>query len=130
MNASDLDTLYLVLPRRTRTRAHLHSRERIPRVVRLLALAIRSETLIHAGVIRDYAELARLVHVSRARVSQVMGLLNLAPNLQEELLHLAAGDCMKVALREREIRAVARVIDWRAQRELWAKLRTGGNSEP
>ena len=45
---------------------------RVPRIARLLALALRLERLLQAGVLSDYAELARLGHVSRARVSQIM----------------------------------------------------------
>src|SRR5262249_37772597 len=48
---------------------------RVPRVARLLALAHCLEGLLHAGVARDYAALARLGHVTRARVSQLMSLL-------------------------------------------------------
>ena len=50
---------------------------RVPRVSRLMALALRFEGLLQAGVVKDYAELARLGHVTRARVSQVMNLLSL-----------------------------------------------------
>jgi hypothetical protein len=51
---------------------------RAPRVARLLALAHRLDRLLRTGVVRDYAELARLGHVTRARISQVMALLLLA----------------------------------------------------
>jgi hypothetical protein len=44
---------------------------RVPRITRLLALAIRFEELLRQGVVRDYAELARLGRVSRARISQI-----------------------------------------------------------
>ena len=56
---------------------------RVPRVARLMALALRFDRLLREGVAADFAELARLGHVSRARVSQVMNLLNLAPDIQE-----------------------------------------------
>ena len=56
---------------------------RLPRVARLLALALRCEQLLAAGVIADYAALARLGHVSRARVTQIMNLLLLAPDNPE-----------------------------------------------
>ena len=59
---------------------------RIPRVARLMALAIRFDQLIRDGVVNDYAELARLSHVSRARISQIMNLLSLDPDLQEAIL--------------------------------------------
>ena len=39
---------------------------RVPRVARLMALAIRFDQLIRDGVVTDQAELARIGHVSRA----------------------------------------------------------------
>ncbi|WP_297030976.1 hypothetical protein [Thermogutta sp.] len=61
---------------------------RVPRAARLMALAIHFDRLIREGVIKDQAELARVGHVSRARVTQIMNLLCLAPDIQEELLFL------------------------------------------
>lgn len=61
---------------------------RVPRVSRLMALAIKMEQMIRDGVVKDYAELGRLGKVSRARISQIMGLLNLAPDIQEAVLLL------------------------------------------
>jgi hypothetical protein len=58
-------------------------RGRVPRVSRLLALALRLDELVRAGVIPDYATLAELAHVSRARISQIMNLLVLAPDNPE-----------------------------------------------
>jgi hypothetical protein len=60
----------------------------IPRIARLLALAIRFDRLLRAEELRDYAELARLGHVTRARMTQIMKLLNLAPDIQEQILFL------------------------------------------
>ena len=74
---------------------HLHGSEeepevpgRLPRVVRLLALAHRFDHLLRTGQVGSYAELARRGRVSRARVSQIMQLLLLAPAIQEEVLFL------------------------------------------
>ncbi len=53
--------------------------------------ACGSRELIREGVVTDYAELARLGHVTRARVTQIMNLLHLAPDIQETLLFLPAG---------------------------------------
>src|ERR1700758_2675800 len=61
---------------------------RVPRVSRLMALTVRLEELIRSGEVPGYAELARLGHVTRARLSQIMSLLCLAPDLQEEILFL------------------------------------------
>ncbi len=60
--------------------------ERIPRISRYMALAIHFEALIRQGIVTDYADLARLGHVTRARVTQIMNLRLLAPEIQEEIL--------------------------------------------
>ena len=60
--------------------------ERIPRAARVLALAHRWRGLIRSGAVKDQADLARLVEVSRARVTQVMGLLLRAPDIQVAVL--------------------------------------------
>lgn len=59
-----------------------------PRITRLMALAIKFDQLLREGTVRDYADLARLGHVTRARMTQIMGLLNLAVDIQEEILNL------------------------------------------
>src|SRR5262249_34780382 len=61
---------------------------RVPRVSRLMALALRFQGLLQQGLIADYATLACLGHVSRARVTQIMNLAVLAPDIQEMLLFL------------------------------------------
>ena len=61
---------------------------RLPRITRLMALAIRFEGLVKAGEVKDYADLARLSHVTRARMTQIMNLLLLAPDIQEAILFL------------------------------------------
>ncbi len=93
----------------------------IPRVSRLMALAIRFEKLVQAGEVRDYAELARLGHVTRARMTQIMNFLNLAPDIQEELLFLPRTERGRDPIREHHIRPIAAVPDWRKQRQMWGK---------
>ena len=95
---------------------------RVPRVSRLMALAIRFEGLIHDGVVADQAELARLGHVTRARLTQIMNLLNLAPDLQEEILSLPRVENGHDPLRERQLRPIAAVLNWREQRRMWKRL--------
>ena len=56
---------------------------RTARASRLMALAIHFDKLLRGGVVSDYAQLARLGHVSGARISQVMNLNSLAPDIQE-----------------------------------------------
>jgi hypothetical protein len=60
----------------------------IPRIARLMALAIRFEGLVREETMQDYAELARLGRVTRARMTQIMKLLDLAPDIQEQILFL------------------------------------------
>jgi hypothetical protein len=97
---------------------------RVPRVARLLALAHHLEQLLRAGVARDYAELGRLGHVTRARVSQVMSLLYLAPDLQEQVLFLPRAEPGRDPVILRDLLPIAAVPDWQRQRRLWQALRT------
>lgn len=90
-------------------------------MARLLALAHRFETLIAEGEVRDYADLARLGHVTRARVTQIMNLLSLAPEIQEHVLLLPEVDQGKDRLTERHLRGVVKALDWQRQRCLWDK---------
>jgi hypothetical protein len=61
---------------------------RVPRVTKLMALALCCDDLLRSGAIGSYAELARLGDVTRARVCQIMNPVHLAPDLQEGLLFL------------------------------------------
>ena len=91
----------------------------IPRISRLMALAIRFERLIAEGAVADYADVARLGHVTRARVTQIMNLLNLAPDIQEEILFLPRTTHGRDPIPERHLRPIASILDWRKQRNLW-----------
>ena len=95
---------------------------RVPRVSRVMALAIRLEQLIRDGVVTDQAELARLGHVSRVRITQIMNLLCLAPDIQEEILFLPATERGRDAITEKQLRPVAAIPYWRRQRQLWRNL--------
>lgn len=100
--------------------------ERVPRVARLMALAIKMDGLVRAGVVRDYAELARLGRVTPARVTQVMNLTLLAPDLQEALLFLPPVTAGREGLTLAELQRVAAVRDWRGQRRVWRELTAAG----
>ncbi len=93
--------------------------ERIPRISRYMALAIHFEDLIREGVVADYADLARLGHVTRARVTQIMNLRLLAPEIQEELL-LGEKKCDdRSPIQLKSLQSIAMVFSWRTQRKLW-----------
>jgi hypothetical protein len=95
---------------------------RLPRITRLLALAVRFEGLLQDGTVRDYAELARLGGVSRARITQIMSLRSLAPEIQERILALPAVTSSAEAVNERLLRAMAQRWDWREQLRMWEEL--------
>ncbi len=99
---------------------------RIPRVARLMALAIRLETLIAEGRVPNYAALARLAHVSRARITQITNLTLLAPDIQEAVLFLPPD---RRGPTERDLRPIAAEADWTRQRTLWAALMSSSDRE-
>ena len=86
------------------------------RIACLVALAHRCEALVSSGAVKGYAELARLGHVSRARVTQIMNLLNLSPEIQEYLLGLTSE--LGPDITERDLRPIAAEVNWDRQRTL------------
>jgi hypothetical protein len=95
---------------------------RVPRVAKLLALAHRFEVLLRDGVVSSYAELAQLGQVTPARVSQVMALLNLAPDLQEGILFLPRTVQGRDLIQMYDLLPLTTVLDWKTQRRLWEHL--------
>jgi hypothetical protein len=87
-----------------------------------MALAIRFDQLIRAGEVTDCAELATLGHVTRARMSQIMCLGWLAPDVQEEVLFLPRTTKGRDPIQLRHLLPIARVFDWRKQRVRWKEL--------
>lgn len=85
---------------------------RVPRIAKLMALAIHFDQLIRDGKLRDQAEIAELGRVSRVRVTQIMNLLNQAPEIQEELLFGSS------RYSERAMRKLTAISRWAAQRDL------------
>lgn len=92
---------------------------RVPRISKLMALAIRFEDLVRSGEMADFAEIAELGQVTRARVSQIANLLNLAPDIQEAILFMPRVAGEREAVSEREVRVVAAETDWGRQRRMW-----------
>ena len=96
---------------------------RVPRVSKIMALAIRFDKLIRDGVAKDQSSLAKLGHISRVRMTQIMNLNLLAPDIQEEVLHLPLHYCGRERLKESELRRIAAVVGWSGQREMWREMR-------
>ena len=99
-----------------------HSPGRVPRVTRLLALALRFEGQVRTGLLSSYTELAYLGHVTRARVSQIMNLINLATDIQEAILFLPRTEQGRDPIHLRLLQPIAAAFDWRKQRRLWQAL--------
>jgi hypothetical protein len=87
-----------------------------------MALAMRLDELIRSGQVTGYAEVARLGHVTRARLSQIMSLLCLAPDLQEEIIFLPRTFKGRDAVQLRHLLPITVIPDWRKQRIRWKSL--------
>jgi len=92
---------------------------RVPRVSRLMALAIHCEQLVRDGKVASQTELARLLHVTQPRMTQIMNLLLLAPDIQETLLFLPRTTVGRDPVHEKMLRPIAAEVDWVTQRAIW-----------
>jgi hypothetical protein len=95
---------------------------RVPRVARLMALALRLDDLVRTGQVASYSALASLGHVTRARICQILNLLHLAPDIQEALLFLPPTLRGRDAIILADLMPIAAAFDWRKQRRLWRRL--------
>ena len=92
------------------------------RVAVMLALAHQIHAQIAEGRVCDQAEVARRLDFTRARVTQLLGLLRLAPDLQEQVLFLESVDGQEPIITEHALREVTRERVWEAQRGALAEL--------
>ncbi|OAI54117.1 hypothetical protein AYO47_03445 [Planctomyces sp. SCGC AG-212-M04] len=92
---------------------------RVPRITKLMALAIKFDQMIRDGVVKDQAELARLGFVTRARVTHIMNLLNLVPAIQESLLDSNPVEVGKDEFTERRLRLLLNSVLWSGQIRDW-----------
>ena len=97
--------------------------ERVPRITRLLALALKFEEMIRSGVVGNYTALALLGQISPSRVTQMTNLLNLAPDIQEEILFLRPEEAERLCISEVSVRKLSATLLWNQQREQWRSLR-------
>lgn len=95
---------------------------RIPRITRLMALAIKFQAMVDSGELNDYADIARLGYVTRARMTQIMNLLLLAPDIQEHILGLPETS-RETSISERQLRELVGNVSWELQRFVWADLK-------
>lgn len=97
---------------------------RVPRIARLMALAIRFDRLLREGTVRDLSELARLARITQPRATQIMNLTLLAPDIQEQLLMRQGVANGREAIHERLLRSVVAHADWTEQRRAWRHIAT------
>jgi len=95
---------------------------RVPRVARLMALALRFDKLLREGVVGDFSELARLGHVTPARISQVMSLIHLASDIQEMILFLPRTMTGRDPIILRDLLPIAATVEWKIQRKIWSDI--------
>ncbi len=111
---------------------------RIPRISRLMALAIHFDGMIRKGAIRECGDIARLGGVSKARVSQIMALLDLAPSIQEAILFMPQVHGGRDVVTERSLRGIVAEVDWSTQSRMWEQVlqphlgrtKAGGCTQP
>ena len=104
-------------------RVKLTQSGRIPRISKLVALASRMQSMLDSGEVENFQQLAELGRISQPRMTQIMSLLNLAPDIQEELLYLPEVIQGKATIHERLLRPLTTELDWRVQRRMWGRIR-------
>ena len=79
--------------------------------------------MIRKGDAKDYADIARLSCLCRERVSQIMRLNYLAPDIQVELLYLPPVPTGHYPISETAVRNIANLLSWDEQRRKWKELK-------
>jgi hypothetical protein len=116
------------MPRKGAPPAATPSRGRFPRITQVLALALQFQEMIDNGEIRDYTDLTRLGCVSRERISQIMMLTWLAPDILEAILRLPQTPGGRFHVGESQLRRIARIPLWEDQRKQWQGLAGRGGT--
>ena len=95
---------------------------RLPRISRLMALAIRFDGLVREGVVADQAELARLGHVSRGANHADHEPLAFGPRYPRGIAVPTTGRARQGPDQGAPSAPIAAVSDWQKQRRMWATL--------
>lgn len=82
---------------------------RIPRVAKLMALAIRCDQMLRSGAVPDASALAKLARVSQPQMTQILNLTLLAPDIQEKLLFLDPVEEGKPRVSEKGLRKTCEI---------------------
>lgn len=81
-----------------------------------MALAIKMQGMVDRGELKDYAELAGLAQVTRARMTQIVNLNLLTPKIQERLLFLEPVEGCRGSVTLKGLQKVCLECDWERQR--------------
>ncbi|MCK4415308.1 MAG: recombinase zinc beta ribbon domain-containing protein [Candidatus Eisenbacteria sp.] len=87
---------------------------RTPHVVELLRKAIEWEALLESGQVPNQAAIARREGITRARVTQVMGMLRLAPEIQQHILSMPDVAC-RPSITARALQPIAQILPRNSQ---------------
>jgi len=95
-----------MLPRRVKPKPLREPKT--PRVVELLHKAIEWQAVLESGKIASQAEIAHREGITRARVTQIMGLIRLAPEVQQHVLAFPP-TFRRPAITERSLRPITAI---------------------
>ncbi len=92
-----------------------------PRVAELLRKAIAWRALLESGEASNQAAIARSEGITRARVTQVLGMLRLAPAIQQHILSMPE-TVGRPTISERALRSITMVDDEHQQLQVLADI--------
>jgi len=95
---------------------------RVPVISRMMALAHFYDHLLKSRTIESVSDIGRLESVTQQRISQIMSLLLLAPEIQEFLLTLPTQEHGKKSLPTERLIQIARKVDFDVQSNLYEGL--------
>ena len=101
----------------------LELRAKLPRITHTVARAVLFEHSIANGEAADFSDLARLTAITRERVSQVMKMMWLAPDIHDDLLRLPPVRRGDFSIMVPEVTTIADEVLWEDQRILWSNLK-------
>lgn len=101
---------------------------RVPRVSRLMALAIHLDDLLRRGAFDTQQQLADALHITQPRLTQLLNLTHLAPDIVETLLFLPRTERGRDPITERDLRHIVSLVDWQSQRAAFPRLTNNSHS--
>ncbi len=85
-----------------------------------IVLAYQIQELFEKEKAKNLRQVGQWLHMTQARISQIMNLFFLSPDIQEEILF---SDREKISqITEHKIRKIPMEINWDKQREMWDEI--------